>query len=132
MDMDICLICYQDPTSHSFSKICEIDDVCHFYTKPAAATKYNDQAGILNHINNLLNKYKERTWSWTIDGNDFTLKHALELGTTRKIIKLITKNYNDKLIEIKVINMNKAMEHMYNLISPFINKSIRKKIRFVY
>jgi len=129
--MDICLICYHDPTSHSFSKVCEIDKVCHFYTKPAAATKYHDQNGILNHVNNLLNKYKERNWVWTIDGTDFTMKHALEVGTIRKILKLITKTYNDKLVEIKVINMNKSMEYMYGIIRPFLNKDISKKIKFV-
>jgi len=129
--MDICLICYHDPTSHSFSKVCEIDGICQFYTKPSAATKYDDQAGILNHVNNLLNKYKERRWVWTIDGTDFTMKHALEVGTIRKILKLITKTYNDKLVEIKVINMNKAMEYMYGVIRPFLNKDISKKIRFV-
>ena len=129
--MDICLICYHDPTSHSFSKICETENVCHYYTKPAAATKYNDQIGILAHVDNLLNKYKGRQWTWTIDGTDFALKHAMEVGTIRKILNLISKKYMDTLLNIKVINMNKALENMYYIIKPFLNKNMSSKITFV-
>ena len=129
--MDICLICYHDPSSHSFSKICETDHVCHYYTKPAAATKYNDQTGILSHVDNLLNKYKDRQWTWTIDGTDFAFKHAMEVGTIRKILALINKKYIDTLLNIKVINMNTALERMYYMIKPFLDTNMSSKIKFV-
>ena len=35
--IDICPICYNEPNSHSFDKICEINGVCMLYTKPSAA-----------------------------------------------------------------------------------------------
>ena len=43
----ICETCLKDPTSHSFSKLCEKDKVSIFYTKPSDAQKYNDIDGII-------------------------------------------------------------------------------------
>ena len=51
---NICLTCAEDPTSHSFSKLCVLDNVSIYYTKPSAASKYSDSEGILTHIDNTL------------------------------------------------------------------------------
>ena len=128
--MTICEICDKDPTSHSFSKLCERKGVCMYYTKPSAATKYKDKAGIKNHVRNLLEQNKTKPWKWTIDGEGFEMKHAMEVGTTKSLLKMISNNYDENLIEIRVINMNSVIKGFYKVISPFLSSSVHSKIVF--
>lgn len=125
---DICPICYETPGSHSFDKICELGGVCMMYTKPSSATKYKDQAGILRHVENMLASIGDKKWSWTIDGEGFSLKHATEVGTIQKILEIIKNKYISTLVSIKVLNMNNAIRHMYTLISPFVDGTLDDKI----
>ena len=125
---EICPICYKEPGSHSFEKLCEISGVCMIYTKPSQAKKYRDQAGILQHVDNMLASLGEKQWSWTIDGEGFSFKHAIEVGTIQKIIEIIKKKYMKTLLRIKVENMNNALKHMYVLIKSFGGKELDTKI----
>ena len=125
---DICPICYEFPNSHSFDKICEINGVCMLYTKPSAAKKYDDQAGILSHVNNMLISLKGKKWEWTIDGEGFSMKHALEVTTTQKILDIILKGYMDSLVKIKIVNMNRALKQMHSAVKPFIGSKLNHKL----
>lgn len=128
---NICRICATEPNSHSFSKTCEIDGVGMYYSKPASATKYNDEKGILQHFDNLLQANNESKWIWVIDGSDFEMKHALEVGIIKNMLKVIENKYLHSLVEIQVKNMNGALEYLYGIISPFINNELSSKIRFI-
>lgn len=125
---DICPICYDQPNSHSFDKLCEINGVCMLYTKPSAAKKYDDQAGILSHVNNMLISLNGKKWEWTIDGEGFTMKHALEVTTTQKILDIILKGYEESLVKIKIINMNRALKQMHSIVKPFIGSKLNHKL----
>jgi hypothetical protein len=100
----ICAICAKEPSAHSFKKISEKNGVCTFYTKPASATRYNDTAGILAHIENSLLSIGNKKWAWLFDSDGFEARHALELQTARGIVQLIQSKYGAQLHEIIFIN----------------------------
>lgn len=126
----VCKICEKDPTSHSFSKLCEVNGIATFYTKPADATKYDDYEGILAHFNAVLSKYREKKWSWIIDADGFAMKHAMEVGVASGLIKTISENYSDNLIEIKVTHTNSLIKGMFKTLMPLIKGKLTNKLVF--
>ena len=127
---NICLTCAEDPTSHSFSKLCVLDNVSIYYTKPSAASKYSDSEGILTHIDNTLALNNGRQWSWTIDGQGFGMRHAMQLNVVMGILKLLTTKYNDSLVTIRVVNVNSAIKYCYRLMSSLSSSTLLGKAVF--
>lgn len=126
----VCKICEKDPTSHSFSKLCEVNGVVTFYTKPADATKYDDYEGILAHFNALLSGHTDKKWSWIIDADGFAMKHAMEVGVASGLIKTISENYSDNLVEIKVTHTNSLIKGMFKTLMPLIKGKITNRLVF--
>jgi len=131
MNMEqICKTCHEDSTSHSFSKLCEINGVSIFYTKPADATKYSDKKGILAHYENMLADNGEKPWKWIFDSEGFGMKHALEIGVGIGIAKLITSKYSNNLQKIIVKKPTWHIRLMYTFISPFLSKNVNSIVEF--
>ncbi len=131
MNMEqICKTCYKDSTSHSFSKLCEMNDVSVFYTKPAEATKYTDTAGILAHYDNMLMYNGSKPWRWIFDSEGFEMKHALEVSTGIGIAKLITSKYSNNLQKIIVTNPTWHIKLMYTFVSPFLSQKVKSMVEF--
>ena len=126
----VCKICEQDPTSHSFSKLCEVNGVVTFYTKPADATKYDDYEGILAHFNAVLTGYKDKKWRWIIDADGFAMKHAMEVGVASGLIKIISEKYSDNLVEIKVTHTNTLIKGMFKAVTPLIKGKLTDRLVF--
>ena len=100
----ICVICDDDPTSHS----CHILDkpstnIKIVYTCPSRATKYYDTKGTVAHYKNVLKIIGEQDWEYVCDCTDFGLKHAMCINTATNIVKLIVEKYYKNL---KKININ--------------------------
>ena len=132
MDMkDICETCFNDPKSHSFSKLCEKDKISIFYTKPSEAEKYNDKDGIIKHMDNMLTKKVSHKWAWIFDAEGFEKKHFIEFALTKSIIQLINQKYSSNLEYIHIKNSNSLIKQLFNLLSPILGRvSFAGKIKF--
>lgn len=126
----VCKICEKDPTSHSFSKLCEVNGVVTFYTKPADATKYDDYEGILAHFNALLSGCTDKRWSWVIDADGFEMKHAMEVGVASGLIKMISEKYSENLVEIKVTHTNRLIKGMFKTLMPLVKGKLTDRLVF--
>jgi len=122
----ICPICRVEPTSHSFSKIREIDGAAVFYTAPAKATNLETE-GIIKHYELVLENNKQ-PWIWIFDYKDFPLSQALDMTTGIELAKLITKNYSSNLKRIVIINANIFIKSIIQIISFFLTNEVIEKI----
>lgn len=127
----ICQKCSMDPTSHSFRKLSEKNEIVTYYTNPVKANLYNDTEGILAHYNNALATIGERKWIWIFDSEGFDLKHAMEVQTGIGIAKLITGPYGNNLQEIKIINPTWHIKTMMTAVWPFLGDKIKQKINIM-
>ena len=124
MDMkEICETCFLDPTSHSFSKLCQKDNISIFFTKPSEAKKYNDRKGIINHMENMLTKRVPDKWAWVFDADGFQQKHLIEIQLVYDIINLINEKYISNLEYIQIKNSNSFIKQLFSLITPFLKKT---------
>jgi len=125
-----CEACAIDPTSHSFSKLCEVNNVVTFYTKPADASKYYDADGVVRHFDLLLSQHSSKHWKWIVDAEGFSMRHAMETGVARGILRLIEQKYGDNLDNIIVTNTNRAIQMAFRAIAPFFYKGFSEKVQF--
>ena len=132
MDMSqICRTCHECPSSHSFSKLCEQNNISIFYTNPGEAEKYSDRTGIIAHMDNMLSQHVSHKWAWIFDGAGFQHHHMMELQLTRDIITLINDKYNSTLVYVHVKNTNPMIKQLFGIISPFmVNSDLASKIKF--
>lgn len=122
---NICPICNDDPTSHSFYKI--TNDT--FYTCPAKASKYWDTQGILKHYSLLLDEHGEKPWIWIFDCHEFEIKHLLEIEVAIGIASLLSTKDGIHLQEIKIINKTWHIQSLLTILWPFLNDHIRSIIK---
>lgn len=126
----ICPICSADPTSHSFRKLSETEDIIYYYTCPAKASKYNDREGILAHYDGELAQKGDKKWIWIFDSEGFDMKHALEAQLAIEMAMLINSKYSMSLEKICVINPTLFTSITVNVIWPFIGSYLRSIIIF--
>jgi hypothetical protein len=127
---NICHICYEDFTSHSFNVICNtVEGGYIFYTKLSIASKYDDTDGIANHFEKYLNTINPKKWTWIIDFDGFGLKHTLGIKTGIRLSKLI--NSFGRLHYLIIININPFVEQMIKLIKLTLNKEYHDCIKIV-
>jgi hypothetical protein len=127
----ICAICAKEPSAHSFKKISEKNGVCTFYTKPAAATKYDDTAGVIAHIDNALRAIGNKKWIWIFDSDGFEAHHAMALQTGRGILQLIEQKYGTYLQQILFINNSWHIKAVVKAGSMTLDDSLRSKIKML-
>jgi len=128
---EICAICKEDFTSHSFNHLSNTLEGGHiFYTKISNASKYDDTDGIVNHCTNYLNYIKPEKWCWIIDFDEFGLKHTLGLNTGIQLSRLI--NRFGRLKYLIVINTNGFVEQMLKMIKLTLNKEYHSSIRILH
>ncbi len=124
----ICPICAENPQNHSFSYINDVDGIAVFYSCPGHAIKYTENEGILEHIDGMLRELDGKPWKWIIDGNGFTLKHAMQVNLAISIIRLFTNNYSTSLQEIMVINPSGYVHTIISVIWPLLSESMKSMI----
>lgn len=122
-----CKLCDADPTSHSFKFKGSFNSINYYYTCPAEATNYDEQA-IVTHFDLLLSKNNNKKWAFIFDCKGFSSRQLLEFNTGIALIKLITSKYSDTLERIIIINKNVYLNALLNLLSPFFNEKIKSLI----
>lgn len=127
----ICAICAKEPSAHSFKKISEKNGVCTFYTKPAAATKYDDTAGVIAHIDNALRMNGNKKWIWLFDSDGFEAHHAMALQTGRGILQLIEQKYGTYLQQILFINNSWHIKAVVKAGSLALDNVLQSKIKML-
>ncbi len=127
----MCIICDQDPGSHSFEFYGKtIEGIYMYYTCPANATRYYDTNGILNHYEEVLEQNNNNKWIWVFDSKGFDIKHSLEIETAIGLIKILSK-YDNSLCQIQIVNANLLIKTFYTLIYPFLSTNIINKIKWL-
>lgn len=116
-----CPICLKEPSSHSFKKIAEKNNINYFYTCPAKASKYNDNKGIIQHYQGTLNNFPNQKWIWIFDSKDFSTKHALNITLAIELAKLISKN-SSNLLKIQIVNPTWHIHSILSIVKPFLNQ----------
>ena len=127
----MCIICDQDPGSHSFEFYGKTNEgINMYYTCPANATRYWDTEGILNYYTEVLEQNNNNKWIWIFDSQGFDVKHSLEIETAIGIIKILSQ-YDNSLYQIQIVNANVLIKTFYTLIYPFLSTDIINKIRWI-
>ena len=128
----MCVICQEDPGSHSFEFYGKTKEGMYmYYTCQAKATRYWDTKGILNHYEEVLEQNNNNKWIWVFDSEGFGINHSLEIETAIGIIKILSK-YEDSLGEIQIVNANLLIKTFYTLIYSFLSTEIINKIKWNY
>ena len=127
----ICAICAKEPSAHSFKKISEKIGVCTFYTKPSAASRYDDTDGIIAHIDKALHMIGNKKWIWLFDSDGFEAHHAMALQTGRGILQLIEQKYGTYLQQILFINNSWHIKAVVKAGSMTLDDSLRSKIKML-
>lgn len=122
--MFICKACEQDPSSHSFYLLHEVDGHGVFYSCEAESTN-RDTELILNHINGVLEDYHsnaDKTWEWILDGKDYQMNlQSMTLGI--KMLGVFNK-YSDVLHKITIIHPNMFIRTLFDMMTPFMNQKM--------
>jgi hypothetical protein len=127
----ICATCAKDPSSHSFKRVSEKNGVTIFYTKPISATKYEDTAGTILHIDRALHAIGNKKWTWIFDGDGFDAKYALEINTGWEILQLIQDKYDTQLQQILFINPTWHVKWAIKAGSICVNDSVKSKVKIM-
>ena len=123
-----CIICREDPGSHSFEKLKETDTTVYYYTCPGKASRYNDLEGILNHKRLELSRLNGKEWIWILDGLGFEMRHAMELNIGIGISKLLCEYSVSK---VYVINAGIYISVISVLMWPLMSEDLKSRIEYV-
>ena len=125
----ICIICYNDPTSHSCHILDNpLNNSKIIYTCPSRATKYDDTEGTIAHYKKVLELLGNDDWEYMCDCTEFSLKHALCVKTAISIVKLIVEKYYKNLKKISFVNSNNFIYITLKIILPFLSDELKSKI----
>jgi len=125
----VCPVCDIQPSSHSLTKIVEINEIVYYYTCPSKAILYYDVSGIINHYDGVLSEIPEtKEWVWIFDSVGFGLMHALQTSVAIELAKLITQKFSYNLKKIIIINPTLYVTIMHDIILPFLNKKLKSVI----
>jgi hypothetical protein len=144
--LQICTACAEDCTCHSVYVRGLVHDVetqsdgdveqqtrrfiPFVYTKPAEATMFRDHAGIVQHFKNVVDQIHPLRWAWCFDAAELQLKHVIDPRTGIKLALLLSRKYYESVSFIRIINANAVVRYAIWVVYPFLNASIRNKIRF--
>jgi hypothetical protein len=126
-EIQLCPLCEKDPTSHSFSKIREMDGIAIFYTSPAKS-KNIDRKDILQHYDITLRQNREQRWIWIFDCEKFPISHMLDFQMPIELAKLIREKYATTLEKIVIINPTFFIRLLLNFVSIFLTDEMKHRI----
>jgi len=119
-------MCAIDPTSHSLTKVRELNGNAVYYTSPAKAMS-KEREGILKHYDLVLGQ-NTMPWIWIFDCKDYPLSHALDIQTAIELAKLINAKYEKNLVKVVIINSTTVIWAIIKTLSFFVSKEFKDKI----
>lgn len=123
----ICPMCRENPSSHSLSKVREVNGNAIFYTSPAKAESL-EKEGVIKHYDLVLGENKQ-PWIWIFDCKDFPLSHALDMPTAIELAKLINGKFSHNLQKVIVINSTTFIYVILKTLSFFMSEETNSKIQ---
>lgn len=123
--MYVCPMCAENSQNHSFERIDNNEEIAVFYSCPGKALKYKDNEGIVEHIDGTLRELDGKPWKWMIDGNGFTIKHALQVNLAINIIRLCANQYSTTLKQIIIINPSRYVHTIISVIWPLLSEHLQ-------
>lgn len=132
-DPSLCPTCASDPTSHSVyvrgSFIDNGQEIPIIYTQPSEAEKYWEHTEINDHFVNLVRMIHPRPWAWVFNAEGLTLKHMIDPRPGIKLATSISREFNDSLHSIYIMNANMVLRTSMAMLKPFLSSSISSKIK---
>ncbi len=122
----MCILCDNDPKSHSFFKMGKQNGANLFYTCPGDATNHETE-GVLTHYREVLEQNKGEKWIFIFDANGFNLYHSTRIASARGLITIF-QEYGDYLEELRILNANNFVKSLFMTIKPFAPTEIFNKI----
>jgi hypothetical protein len=122
----MCILCDNDPTSHSFFKMGRQGNTNIYYTCPGDATNHETE-GVLQHYKEVLEKNNGEKWIFVFDAKGFGIYHSTRIASAKGLLTIFN-NYGEHLEEIRIINTNAYVKPIFELISPLITTNISNKI----
>jgi len=130
----ICSICEEDPRSHSFISLGKESDIQLFYSCPWVATHFDDNKGMLIHIDNALDYYQcdKIKWRWIFDADRLnTFQEMMKIRILFKALDLIETKYCDSLNSIHIVNANWYIRYLLKMVLVFSNRKRAQMIRII-
>ena len=126
-----CSLCEIDPLNHSLNKLKETDENIVFYSCASKAKMYYDCEGIIKHYDGVLSEIpNNKKWVWIFDSLDFNFSHFIQIDVGISLAKLISSKFSNNLLKIIIINPTIYVSLTYNIVMPFLSKSINDMIIF--
>ena len=122
----MCILCDNDPTSHSFFKMGRQGNTNIYYTCPGDATNHETE-GVLQHYKEVLEKNNGEKWIFVFDAKGFSFYHSTRVASALGLLTIFNE-YGDNLQEVRIINVNGFVQTMFATMKPFIPSNIFNKI----
>jgi hypothetical protein len=126
-----CTQCMEDPFTHSFEKVGEIQRSTRlhiYYTSYKSIKDYTNSAAISSHIIETLNGISGESWIWVMDCKFMQTKHLMQLGVSLKLLKLLRERYGLSLHALYLLNSGTIVQSAMVTLGPFMNKGFKDSI----
>ena len=127
-----CPQCAVNPRSHSFIKIGQKADTGYWYTAAGKAEELVNTPEKFGFFRLHMNQAKQdANWIWIFDCEGMTSRHTSSIGFMKRLVGSLSNEHTNLLKEIWIIHPNMYMRAAVMLLSPFINKHLVSKIKFI-
>jgi len=124
-----CARCAECPDAHSFVYFGKVNATSLYYTSPARAHDYKENAQTYSYYKAHVDSAKGSPWIWVIDCAGMKMKHYSSLEITRKLMQVIMNEHAGILQHVWIIHPNSWMRATLNVLKPFLKAETQKKIR---
>lgn len=124
-----CTACLEDPTTHSFERVGELQSHSHiFYTSYKSIKDYTNANAITAHIMEALEGIKGESWVWIMDCKSMQTKHVMQLTVSLKLLKLLRERFGVSLKAIYLLNSGTIINAAMVTLGPFMNREFKESI----
>ena len=126
-----CPRCVELPDAHSFTYFGKMNDISLYYTSPARAHDFKENAQTYSYYKNHVDSAKPGPWIWVIDCAGMKIKHYSSLEITRKLIQMLMAEHKGILQSIWIVHPNAWMRTTINVMKPFLKAETLSKIKLL-
>jgi hypothetical protein len=124
-----CPKCAAVPGSHSFEKLGVLPTgVSVFYTCPAKAKDYKDEANFVDYFKYHLKEIGNNPWVWIFDCHGFSTKHMTSMETTKNLVHLLQNEHTHILQAIYLVQEAWHFHTFMKMALPLLKTNTRQKL----